>query len=422
MTATARHPPSRSTGLRWRGVSNAVSLALRNLRRQFRRSLTSLLSIGFGVAALLVASAYTEALFTEFREATIQSQFGHLQVTRPGFHQRGRSDPWAYLLPPDPTPLSARLPEGAAVAPRLLLNGLVSHGEVTVPFMSEAIDPAVDMRDDRALQILDGGRLEAGVAEQVLVGQGLARQLAVDVGDQVVLLITTPEGQLAAAEAPVVGVFASISAEFDDAALYMPLALGQRLTHQEGAHTWLVFLQDTGDTDTLLGALRQTLPDDLEVQPWHALAEFYRRAAVLFDQQLAMVQGIVVVLILLGIGNTMMMSVLERTGEIGTMMALGARRGAVLRGFLLEGALLGLLGALIGTFAAFVLGALLQVVPVEMPPPPGFTQSYLATLRFTPGMVAGTVLLAVVTTTLAAFYPALRASRMVIVDALRALR
>ena len=76
-----------------------VALALRNLRRQFRRSLTSLLSIGFGVTALLVASGFTEALFFEFREATIRSQFGHIQVTRPGFQEKGRSDPWSYVLP-----------------------------------------------------------------------------------------------------------------------------------------------------------------------------------------------------------------------------------------------------------------------------------------------------------------------------------
>ena len=397
-------------------------LAQRNLRRQFRRSMASLLSIGFGVLALVVASAYTEALFAEFREATIQSQFGHLQVTRPGFHERGRSDPWSYLLPPNRSVLATGLPEGALVAPRLLVNGLASHAEHTLPFMGEAIDPAVDMRDDSSLTLLAGERLRPGVEEQVLLGRGLARQLAVEVGDVVVLLTETPDGHLAAAEVPVAGVFASVSDEFDDATLYMPLALGHRLTHQAGAHSWLVFLPRTDATDRVVDGLRAHLPGDLEVQPWHALAEFYRRAADLFDQQLAVVKAIVVIIILLGIGNTMMMSVLERTGEIGTMMALGARRGAVLRGFLLEGAMLGLLGAALGVLVAVCLAGLLQLVPLEMPPPPGFTRGYLAALTFTPRMLLETVLLAVMTTTLAAFYPALRASRMVIVDALRAVR
>ena len=104
----------------------SLLLALRNLRRQFRRSLTALLSIGFGVTALLVATGFNAAMFEEFREATIRSQFGHLQVTRPGFQERGRSDPWAYLLPADVALDPALLPSGSTISPRLLLNGLVS--------------------------------------------------------------------------------------------------------------------------------------------------------------------------------------------------------------------------------------------------------------------------------------------------------
>ena len=400
-----------------------VVIALRNLKRQFRRSLTSLLAIGFGVAALLAASGFTEAMFFEFREATIQSQFGHVQISRPGFQQKGRSDPWAYVLPAQIAIDGAQLPAGAGVTPRLLVNGLVSYQEVTLPFMSEGIDPALDMVDDRSLQMVRGRRLSAGDPQQLVLGRGLALQLGVEVGERVVLLANTPAGQLGAAEAEVVGVFSSVSSEFDDAALMMPIALARSLVQVEGAHSWLVFLADTAATDTVYDALRALLPAaDYDVQPWYALAQFYARAAALFSEQLQLVKGIVVVIILLGIGNTMMMSVLERTGEIGTVMALGTRRSAVLRGFLLEGALLGLLGAGLGVLAAVALGELLQLLQVEMPPPPGFSRSYFAALRLTPPMILEMVFIACITTTLAALYPALRASRMVIVDAIRHAR
>lgn len=400
-----------------------VSIALRNLRRQFRRSATALLSIGFGVAALLAATGFNEAMFEEFREATIRSQFGHLQVTRPGFQQRGRSDPWAYLLPAQSPPIDAALPAGARVAPRLLLNGLVSYGEITVPFMGEGIDPAVDMQDDRALRMRQGRRLGAGDERHVLLGGGLAGQLEVRVGERVVLLANTPEGQLGAAEAEVVGIFSSFSREFDDAALLMPIELARQLVQVEGAHSWLVFLEHTRDTESALGPLRDALPAaDYEVQPWYALAEFYARASALFSQQLDLVKGIVVFIILLGIGNTMMMSVLERTGEIGTVMALGNRRAQVLRGFVLEGALLGLLGAVLGVVLAFALGWLLEVARIEMPPPPTFARSYEAGLLITPAMVLEAVVIAALTTTIASLYPAWRASRMVIVDAIRHAR
>jgi putative ABC transport system permease protein len=244
--------------------------------------------------------------------------------------------------------------------------------------------------------------------------------LAVEVGEQIVLLTNTPDGQLGAAEAEVAGIFSSFSKEFDDAALYMPVSLARSLAKVGGAHAWLVFLENTDDTQAAAAPLLATLPaDEYEVSPWDTLAEFYARASELFEQQLQLVKGIVIAIILLGIGNTMMMSVLERTGEIGTVMALGTRRAAVLRGFLIEGALLGLLGALLGVIVALVLGQLLALAEIEMPPPPSFARSYLAALRFTPGMILETVAIACVTTTVAAFYPALRASRMVIVDAIR---
>jgi len=401
----------------------SLLLALRNLRRQFRRSLTALLSIGFGVTALLVATGFNAAMFEEFREATIRSQFGHLQVTRPGFQERGRSDPWAYLLPADVALDPALLPSGSTISPRLLLNGLVSFGERTLPFMSEGIDPARDMLDDRSLRIELGRRLGPADHRHVVLGEGLARQLEVDPGESVVLLVNTPTGQLGAAEAEVAGVFSSFSQEFDDAALLLPLSLARELAQVEGAHAWLVFLQDTSTTASALGPVRNALPaDEFDVQPWYTLAEFYARASALFQQQLDLVKGIVVFIILLGIGNTMMMSVLERTGEIGTVMALGNTRASVLRGFLLEGALLGLLGAVLGVLAALGVGQLLALAAIEMPPPPTFARSYDAALLITPPMVLEVLLIAIVTTTLASFYPAWRASRMEIVEAIRHAR
>ena len=401
----------------------SLLLALRNLRRQFRRSLTALLSIGFGVAALLVATGFNAAMFEEFREATIRSQFGHLQITRPGFQERGRSDPWAYLLPGDLAVDPALLPPASTVSPRLLLNGLVSFGELTLPFMSEGIDPARDMLDDRSLRIEHGRRLAAGDHRHVVLGEGLARQLEVGPGESVVLLVNTPTGQLGAAEAEVAGVFSSFSQEFDDAALLLPLSLARELAQVEGAHAWLVFLQDTSTTASALGPVRNALPaDEFDVQPWYTLAEFYARASALFQQQLDLVKGIVVFIILLGIGNTMMMSVLERTGEIGTVMALGNTRASVMRGFLLEGALLGLLGAVLGVLAALGVGQLLALAAIEMPPPPTFARSYDAALLITPPMVLEVLLIAIVTTTLASFYPAWRASRMEIVEAIRHAR
>lgn len=406
-----------------RSMTLAVFLAMRNLHRHRRRSVTSLLAVAFGVAALLVAGGYVASLFEEFREATIQSQLGHIQVTRPGFHEAGTSDPYSYVLPARIDELSRNLPAGTRIAPRLMVNGLASSGDITLPFIAEGIDPAVDMLDDRSLRIVQGRRLEADDDRHLLVGHGLANLLEVEVGDQLVLLVNAEGGMLSAAEAEIVGFFSSFSQEFDDAALVMPLGLARSLTGVDGAHSWLIFLDETAQTDEHLRFLQQELsPERYEVKSWHELAEFYNRASALFSQQLGVVKIMIMVIILLGIGNTMMMSVLERTGEIGTMMAMGTRKAAILRGFLVEGGMLGLAGAAVGVAVAYGLALVLKLLSIEMPPPPGFAVGYEASLSLSPGLVLEAVVLACATTTAAALYPALRASRMVIVDALRKVR
>jgi putative ABC transport system permease protein len=408
------------SGARWLAD---IALAWRNLTRQWRRSSASLGAVAFSVAALLAATGFNAALFEEFREATIRSDTGHLQITRPGFQQRGRSDPAAFLLPPEPPLALAALGQDGVLAPRLLVNGLASFGERTLPFIAEGVDPAVDLRDDQALELVAGERLQPGSDEQLLLGRGLAARLGAAVGATVVLLTNTPDGQLSAVEAPVVGTFRAFSEELDEAALVMPIGLARRLLAVDGAHSWRVFLEDTAATEQALGAVRGALAGrDLEVTPWPVLAEFYRRAAALFGQQLAALKAIVIAILLLGIGNTMLMSVLERTREIGTVMALGRRRGQVLTGFLIEGALIGLLGALVGVVLAFAGAGVLALAAIEMPPPPTFARAWTASLQLEAGDVLQTVVLACLTTTLAALYPAWRASRMAIVDSLRSAR
>ncbi len=126
-----------------------------------------------------------------------------------------------------------------------------------------------------------------------------------------------------------------------------------------------------------------------------------------------------VAIILLGISNTMMMSVMERTGEIGTSMALGVRPRILLGQFVAEGALIGLLGSLIGLMLAVLLGWVVDALHIDMPPPPGLTRGYLAHLLLTPTVAFESLVVGVGATTLASLYPAWRASRMVIVDAIR---
>jgi putative ABC transport system permease protein len=155
------------------------------------------------------------------------------------------------------------------------------------------------------------------------------------------------------------------------------------------------------------------------IQTWFQLSDFYRKSVVLLSRQIDIVALLIGIIIVLGISNTLTMSVLERTGEIGTMMAFGTPRARILRLFLMEGTLLGIVGGVIGLVFGYLLASLLSFVGIPMPPPPGRDIGYSAEILVTAPLAVTGVLVAVVSAGLASFFPARRAARLPIVDAQR---
>ena len=396
-----------------------LRIALRNTLRQRRRSGVAILAIAFGVIAMMLAGGFIEWIFWASREGTAVTQIGHIQVVKPGYHRDGQSDPYAYLLPATVPGFSAleRDPDIRAIAPRLNLNGLISHGDSTLTFLAMGVDPA---RDPSLLYLIipEGEKLKPDDPEGILIGTGLAANLGVGVHDRVVLLANTASGGIHAVEARIQGLASTSMKAYDDTMLWVPIELARRLVRVSGAHVWVVSLHDTARTDAVHARLVGAL-SGFEVTPWHRLADFYNKTVQLLSRQIDVVKLIIATIILISITNTMTMNVMERTVEIGTAMALGARRRRVLGLFLVEGTALGALGGLVGIVIGYGLAELISYVGIPMPPSPGMSRGFTAAIIITPQIVVQALALAVVTTLLASLYPAWRASRLVIVDALR---
>lgn len=357
------------------------------------------------------------------RDNTIESQLGHIQIMKRGFLENGRADPYAYLLAPaipaDDSALTA-LPSYRLTAPRLLLAGLASSGDITLSFIGEGVDPQAEQNMASSLRFPQGRNLQPGEPKTAVVGRGLAQNLGLEIGSPLVLIANTQDGGISAVEATVVGFFESISQAYDDSALRIPIELARQLLRTEGEHLRLVFLDDTDSVPIALERLRKALPEDrYQVVPWSHLADFYNKTAALFAKQVGVIYVIIAVIIVLSISNTMTMSVMERVGEIGTMMALGTRRSGIRALFLLEGLILGVVGVVVGLVVGVMLAVILSAVGIPMPPGPGMSWGYDAGILLSAKTLLTAAGIALLTTLVASLYPAWKASRLEIVDALR---
>jgi len=234
-------------------------------------------------------------------------------------------------------------------------------------------------------------------------------------------LVNTAEGALNSMEFEVVGVFQSFSKDFDARTVRIPLAAARELLGSDGINGLVVSLKETADTGPVANLLKIRLASErLEVKTWVELNDFYEKTVALYDRQFGVLQLIILAMVLLSVASSVNMSVFERVGEFGTMMALGGGRGDVFRLILMESVLLGLIGGLLGVLLGVVMATAISAIGIPMPPPPNANLGYTAFIRVVPTVLAMALLVGFGATVLAALLPAARMYRTTVVTALRA--
>jgi putative ABC transport system permease protein len=401
-----------------------LQLAFRNLFRNRRRTALSLLAIAVGAAALIVNGGIIYDIFGALREDAIRGRHGHLQIAREGYAAEHEREPWRYALRGgEADSLAAELgamAEIEAVTPRVDFSGLIQVGERSVSFLGEGVVPRDEARFSTQIKVIDGAVLPGDGPPAVLLGRGLAGKLGVGAGDDAVLLTQTVDGAFNALDVRVAGVFEGGNKAYDDWVLKVPLPVAQELLDWQSVHRLVVLLDQTPATERVAARLGSAFSSRrLELRTWKSLALFHNQVVALFRRELDVIKVIIATVVVLSIANTMSMSVLERTREIGTVMAMGATPGRVVREFLLEGGLLGLLGGLAGVVLGVVVAAIITQVGITFPSPPGATRPYVGGCEVVPSVVAFALGLAVVSAALAALYAARRVSRLEVVEALR---
>jgi len=397
-------------------------LALRNVLRHKARTGMTMLAIIAGVVGLILSGGFVHDIFSQLGEVLIHSQSGHVQIARAGYFEHGARSPEKFQID-DPAPLDkaiASLPGVADVMNRVYFAGLLNNGRSDLPIVGEGIEPAREARLGSGMVISAGRQLSGNDAHGMVVGHGLAQALKLHPGDWATLVLNTADGALNSQEFQVIGVFQTFSKDYDARAVRIPLPAAKDLLATSGVNTLVVSLKRTGDTKRIAASLaRKYAKAGLEVKTWLQLNDFYAKTVKLYDVQFGVLRLIILLMVLLSVVNSVNMSVFERVGEFGTMMALGNRRSRVFSLIIAENTLIAFAGATSGVILGVILAQVISAIGIPMPPPPNADLSYVAHIRIVPSVVATAFAVGLIATVTAALLPAARVRRIPVVDALR---
>ncbi|MGC1462892.1 MAG: ABC transporter permease [Terracidiphilus sp.] len=400
-------------------------LAFRNVFRNRRRTVMTLLMVGSGVAGLLMVGGFFAFMFHGLRESTIRDGLGHIQIFTAEHFSRDEVhvldsgiDDWRKVAAAVQAVDHVR-----GVAPRIEFYGMLSNGVKSSVFMGSAVDPDAE-RNMGFSPLLAAGRdlnqNSTGDAE-ALIGTGVARSMNVKVGDGLTILAVTADGALNGIDVQIVGIVNTGFKDIDDRFLRITLPSAQRLLQSSRVTNLVVGLDATENTDKVAAAFiprLNGLSQRMVLRKWIDLAAYYKQVRSLFSGIFVFLGVIVFIMVLMASVNTLLMTMFERTREIGTMLAMGTPRSWIVTLFMVEATLMGVLAAVVGVVAGNLLGVLLNAFGLHLPPPPGTTVDMHFRVLFVPSLMIGSSLLVIVSLALASIIPAIRASRLQITEAL----
>jgi len=338
-------------------------LALRNLLRHKRRTFLTTAALVLGIALMVLGRAWTGAMEKAVVEPARDGTLGHVQVYRKdaAADEGGKI---SFILPQNnyrlieaPRSLIERVlraePRLEAGLPRLTIGALLSNGEASMEVVLIGIDPLARPTVYPAVGLRAGRHFEPG-EKGILLNRGVAKRLEAAVGTTLVALGNTSDGRLSAVKLTVTGTWVVPGLEaYEWGACYADLAAVQELLDAGDGAGVLIFRQR--DPSAPSAEIASRVNAFLEAQGLNAVAFSWEDmggpfiGGMLLTRFIANIMDLVMaVIVAAGVMNTALMAVFERTREIGTLRAVGARRSRILGIFLLEAFLLAVCGAVGG--------------------------------------------------------------------------
>lgn len=301
-------------------------MAWRNIWRNRVRSMIIIASVSLGLLAGVFVMGLYDGIMKSRLQILINTEVSHIQIHHPKF----RSDYEAIwvLSQPDKFKREIMAFDGvAAVAIRTISTGMVTTSTGSSGVQINGVDPENENKVSRlSSKLIEGNGFDVEKKNQLLVGKKLADKMKMKLGSKLVLTFTDKENSIVSAAFRVAGIYRSDNSPFDERNIYVTVNDLNRLLNIENAcHEIAVLLSDDISVDLVKSKLQSTYPD-LQIETWKELSPETKLMIDASGSYSIIFIVIIMLALMFGIINTMLMAILERTREIGMLVALGMNK------------------------------------------------------------------------------------------------
>lgn len=391
--------------------------------RQKRRTILTALTMFGGFVLASISVGWSDGTYSYIIDMFTRNQLGHIQI-----HGKGYLDkPSIYNTIEDYEKVGGKIESINGVnqwTPRLFAAGLASVKDKSAAVQVKGIDPAKENQATRFnKKIITGKTLPDTAAHAAILGKGLAEVLKADVGDQVVIVSQAADGSIANDLYDIIGIIESGDQMSDRMSFYLHLQDAQELfVLYNQIHEIAVIVNQLDQVDEITSGIEAKLDDpNLSVAPWQEFAKSFYQAMRADVQGMWIMIFVIVLIVAIGVLNTVLMSVLERTREYGVQKAIGTRPRQIFWQVIMEVNVIAVVSLFIGACLSMLANHLLSIYGITLPQ--SFTYGGIEFKEMYAEVNARSLYIPAITVMLSALlvsiFPALRASRIKPAKAMR---
>lgn len=402
-----------------------LSISWRNIWRNKVRSLVIIFSIALGIFAGVISGAFFKGMADQRIQKAINTELSYIQVHNPGF---GQTSDFANFISnaEEIDNKILKIPNVIGVSRRMCIEGMAASAETASGVLIFGIFP----EDEKTVtnissKLIDGKYFEGIARNPVVIGKKLAEKLNVKVRSKIIITVQDLENNITSGAFRIAGIYSTDNNMIDESNIFVRFSDMQKLTTfpQTGAHEIAININDNNNLAVILAAVKDITGNKFDVKSWNELSPEMSYLTEAMDMYMYIFIIIILIALLFGIINTMLMVVMERTKEIGMLMAIGMNKTKIFFMIVFESVLLSLTGGIVGIIIGALSAKFGETHPVDLSIwAQGYQQLGYDAFVYTsldPEMLINVTILVILTGIIAAIYPAYIALKNDPADALR---